>query len=88
MAELHKFQDDVRSEEDRSKPIKVRHLDDNFTIVRTKIATNLEGFIRIKETAPKSDEIEFVTAPPSSGEYAAVFRNGVFAEWMEIDECE
>jgi hypothetical protein len=88
MADLHKFQDDVRSDEGRAKPIGARHLDDNFGTVRLKLSANLSGFLKITENFPKPDELEFVTAPPSNGsQYAPVFVNGQFSQWMKISAC-
>jgi len=88
MAELHKFQDDIKSTESRAKPIVARYLDDNFEKVKLKVADNLSNFIRIKENSPKSDEIEFVIAPPTDGnQYAPVFVNGQFSEWIRVREC-
>jgi hypothetical protein len=88
MADLHKFQDDVRSDEGRAKPVGARHLDENFKVVRLKLSSSLEGFLTIKENFPQPDELEFVTAPPSNGsQYAPVFVNGQFSQWMKISEC-
>lgn len=88
MADLHKFQDDVRSDEGRAKPIGARHLDENFKVVRIKLSSSLAGFLTIKENYPQPDELDFIVPPPGSGdEYAPVFANGQFSQWMRIREC-
>lgn len=86
MAELHKFQDDVRSDEGRAKPIGARHLDDNFKIVRLKLSDSLSGFLRIKENFPQPDELDFVVPPPS-GQSVPMFAGGQFSQWVPVTEC-
>ena len=86
MADLHKFQDDVRSDEGRAKPIGARHLDENFKVVRIKLSSSLAGFLTIKENFPQPDELDFVVPPPS-GQSAPVFVNGQFSQWMPIRSC-
>jgi len=86
MADLHKFQDDVRSEENRAKPIKSRALDENFKIVRLKVATNLEGFLKIKDNAPNADELELALTIPSTGKVLLGFNNGSLT-LFETEEC-
>lgn len=87
MAELHKFQDDVRSEENRAKPVGARYLDENFRMVRLKLSDSVAGFLRIKENSPQPDEIEIVPPPSDGSEYAPVFANGQFSGWKRIRQC-
>lgn len=86
MAELHKFQDDARSDENRAKPIKSRLLDDNFRIVRLKIADNLTGFLEIKENSPQPDELSLALSIPTTGKRILGFNNGVLT-LFEVEEC-
>ena len=74
MAELHKFQDDVRSEQNRAKPVKARPLDENFAIVRTQVGKSLESLFKITENAPKSDELDLNAA--ATGSFIVTIQNG------------
>lgn len=74
MAELHKFQDAVRSEENRSKPVVSRYLDENFIIVRLKISTGLASLFKISENSPKSDELDLNVA--ATGSFIVTVQNG------------
>ena len=76
MGELHKFKDDVRTETGRVKPVMAQALDDNFKIVRIKVADNLSGLIRIKDNSPTADSLELAV---SSGSYLITIANGVIS---------
>ena len=86
MAELHKFQDDVRSDTGRAKPIGARHLDENFRIVRISLSESLASFLYIKENFPQPDTLDFVVPPPGA-ESIPVFSGGQFSHWAETEEC-
>jgi hypothetical protein len=86
MADLHKFQDDVRSDEGRAKPISARRIDENFQIVRLKIADNLTGFLEITQNSPQADELRLSLSIPTSGKRILGFNNGTLT-LFEVEEC-
>lgn len=86
MADLHKFQDDAQSKEDRVKPVKARMLDENFRTVRLKLSDKFALAFRITQSAAQSDVLDLSLSVPTSGKHILGVEDGQL-KFFETDEC-
>ena len=86
MAELHRFKDLAKTNEDRAKPIPAQKLDENFTVCRLRIEGPLNDLVKIQDQFPKSDELKFAFEVPSTGTYVLGFVDGELT-LLETEDC-
>jgi hypothetical protein len=85
MAELHKFQDDAKTADDRVKPIVARHIDENFKTVRLELDELLKAVFEIEENPGVADKLKLKTGHPSN---AVLGISAGVVLWIDTDECE